>query len=89
MLNTINGVKTMRFSEFESEAKHIQFVKFTFEKTLVALIADYDKRLKLYKSMQKTARNKLKNKRTKAHKKTSALSLNLASRPKRKNQQLK
>lgn len=73
----------MRFSEFESEAKNIQFVKFTFEKTLVALIADYEKRLKLYKSAQKTARNKLKNKRTKAHKKMSTLNLNLASRPKR------
>lgn len=74
----------MRFSEFESEAKHIQFVKFTFEKTLVALIADYEKRLKLYKNAQKTARNKLKNKRIKAHKNISTLNARLVSRPKRK-----
>lgn len=73
----------MRFSEFESQAKNIQFVKFAFEKTLLTLIADYEKKLKMYKIKQKTAKNKLKNKRIKAHKSTSTLSAKLMNRPKR------
>ena len=76
----------MRFSEFESQAKNIQFVKFAFEKTLVTLIADYEKKLKLYKSAQKTAKNKLKNRRTKAHKQKTTLSAKLMNRPKRSKQ---
>ena len=73
----------MRFSEFESQAKNIQFVKFSFEKTLLTLIADYEKKLKMYKSAQKTAKHKLKNRRTKAHKSKPTLSASLAVRPKR------
>lgn len=73
----------MRFSEFESQAKNIQFVKFAFEKTLLTLIADYEKKLKMYKAAQKTAKNKLKNRRIKTHKSKPTLSTALASRPKR------
>lgn len=76
-------LNNMRFSEFEGQAKNIQFIKFSFDKVLNTLIADYEKKLKSYKAVQTTAKKKFKNKRIKAHKSKSTLSAALASRPKR------
>lgn len=73
----------MRSSEFASDADNIRHTKLIFDKALSALIAKYKKRLKIYKSKQRIAKQQIKNNKIRSLRNDTTIGVSKPERPKR------